>query len=74
MTTMFNTGEYTHALVLIAALRKVAKFNLEGKTIDQAMLLVANEIENGLNQRLAGKTKLITHKDLENLNFIGEKE
>lgn len=60
---MFNNSPY----LMVGVLRKVAKLCLEGRSIDQALLLVANEIEDGIN----AETEPLTYKNLSEGKFIG---
>lgn len=62
------------AAVVIGAFRLVAKKHTEGHSIDQALLLVANEILEGINKFEEGNRKPVTRAGLILGDFIGDKK
>ena len=68
------------ANITIGALKRAAylmrpespKYTLNDLSIEDALLQVANEIEDGLNKYQAGETKPLSHQDIKKSIFTGK--
>ena len=71
---------YVPVELLIGAMRKVAQLSnhkeIDGHrltSIEDAMLQVAHEIEDGMNARMNNETKMLSAAELLRGKFIGDK-
>lgn len=68
---MFQFAPY----IVVGALRKVAKLHIEGMTIDQALVKVAQEIDEYMiayDGKRPKDRKVLTYNDIKEGKFLGD--
>ena len=59
--------------LMIGVLRKVSRLTAEKQlSLDDALTLIANEIEDGITAFHEGKARPLTYEDMKNGKFMGD--